>query len=205
MTANDAASVLHLDSSPAGPDSVTRQLGAHFLAALRRRGPVEVVHRDLDREPPPLVDTAWLAGAPDGLAASETLIGELEATDHYVFALPMHNFTVPANFKAWIDQIIRPGRTFRIGADGSEGLLRGKTALFITARGGYYQEGPTPEFDQQEPYLRKAFQFIGVDDVTFVHAEGTAMGDAARRGALDKAEARLDDIAATWLRAKQRA
>src|SRR6202011_5778633 len=74
--------------------------------------------------------------------------------------------------KAWIDQIVRLGKTVGYGPNGPRGLLTKKKVVVITSRGGDYEKGtPREAFDFQEPYLRHVLGFIGVTDVTFIHAE----------------------------------
>lgn len=85
----------------------------------------------------------------------------------------MYNYSIPANFKAYIDQIIRVRRTFIIGQDGYEGLVKAKKMLIVTSRGGKYSNGT---LDFQEPLLKAIFEFIGITDITFIHAENLSMG-----------------------------
>ena len=109
------------------------------------------------------------------LNLSETFIAELVAADEYVFGVPMHNFGVPASLKLWIDQIVRAGRTFAYLDGGPKGLLDGKKATVITASGGNYDEGTAmASLNHVMPYLRTVFGFVGVTDVTFINAGGTA-------------------------------
>src|SRR5579872_7051506 len=87
----------------------------------------------------------------------------------------MYNFAIPSALKAWIDQIVRLGKTFGYGPSGAQGLLGKKRVIVITSRGGAYQKGtPAEKFDFQEPYLRHILGFIGLTDVTFIHAENQA-------------------------------
>jgi FMN-dependent NADH-azoreductase len=95
--------------------------------------------------------------------------------------VPMYNFSVPAGFKASIDQIVIPGRTYTYTADGSgsrTGLLKGKKATVIMSRGWLYRDGsPLAACNLQEPWIRMIFGFIGVTDIDFVVAEGIAQLD----------------------------
>jgi FMN-dependent NADH-azoreductase len=123
---------------------------------------------------------------------SEQLTGELLAADVLVLAAPMYNFAIPSTLKAWLDHVLRAGVTFRYTANGPEGLLSGKRAIVLTARGGIYTGSA---LDHQEPYLRQALGFIGIDQVDFIHAEGLNMGgDAAQQG-LENARARVAALA----------
>jgi len=127
-------------------------------------------------------------------ALSDLLIAELEAADIIVLAAPMYNFSIPSTLKAWIDHIARAGRTFRYTAAGPEGLLKGKKAYVMTARGGIYSEGPTVFFDFHEPYLRTVLGFIGIKDVGFVHLEGLKISPETAAKGLAKAHAKIETL-----------
>ena len=100
--------ILRLDCSPAGAAAHSSQVADLLIARLRQDAHDAIVlHRSLSATPPPWVDAGFLRemyGPPGpGLAESEALIAELEATDALVIATPMHNFIMPAVLKAWID------------------------------------------------------------------------------------------------------
>jgi FMN-dependent NADH-azoreductase len=104
----------------------------------------------------------------------------------------MYNFTISSLLKAWIDQIVRPGKTVIYGPGGPKGLLTGKKVVVLTARGGAYSNGsPRAAYDYQEPYLRAIFAYIGLTDVTFIHAENRQRADQAKQSR----EAALGQIA----------
>ena len=112
------------------------------------------------------------------IATSDQLISELQTATDYVFGVPMYNFSVPAGFKAYIDQIVIPGRTYTYTADGSGsriGLLKEKKTTVIMSRGWFYRNGsPLAACKLQEPWIRMILGFVGVTDVDFVVAEGIA-------------------------------
>lgn len=134
------------------------------------------------------------------LAESDALIDELLGADRLVLSTPMHNFSVPAALKAWIDQVVRPGRTFKFGPDGPQGLLPpGLKGLVVTARGGAYAPGtPWAAYAPQEPFLRTVFGFMGLKDLSFVHAEGLNLGPEAAARGIKAARRRLTALAGTW-------
>ena len=181
------ATLLHLDSSPLA-SSVSRELTREFVTNWKIAHPSgRVIVRDLAANSPKPLDQAWIHAAytpaearqPEQkatLAHSDECIRELEQADEYVFGVAMHNFSIPSVFKLWIDQVVRAGRTFAYGgANGPEGLLTGKKATIVVATGGVYQAGsPTASFNFIDPYLRTIFGFLGITDVTFVTAGGTA-------------------------------
>src|SRR3984957_2340395 len=87
-------------------------------------------------------------------------------------ATPMWNFGIPSALKAWIDMVVRPGRTFRYSDGGVLGLAKGKRAILVLASGGVFTEGPWSPWDFVEPYLRQILGFIGIEDVQTVRIEG---------------------------------
>ena len=196
--------VLHIDASPRTVRSVTRKLSAAFVSALRLKHPgMKVMHHDIGHHPPAFISDAWVgaAFAPADhddpamkgiLRHSDELTAELVAADVIVIGAPMHNFTVSASLKAWIDQVVRTDMTFKITEQGVEPMLQGKKAIIITSRGGFIAG---TAYDFQEPYLRTILGFIGITDVTFVHAEGVNEGEKARETAMTTAAAKLIELA----------
>jgi FMN-dependent NADH-azoreductase len=183
--------LLHIDSS-ARRNSVSRQLTQKFVETWKKQNPTgEVIERDLvTTHLPPITDEWMLAAHADlanltpaqqeTLSISDALVDELLAADMIVIGAPMYNLTVSAPLKAWIDQIVRVGRTVLWGANGAEGVLKGKKVVVLTSRGGSFRPGsPTAQYDHQEPYLRHVLGFIGLTDVTFIHAENQKPGELA--------------------------
>ena len=182
--------LLQIDSS-ARTNSVTRRLTAKFAEEWRKNHPDgEVIQRDLSATILPQITDDWNATQLEEskrtpahrsyLSTSDELIEELEAADTVVIGAPMYNFTIPSSLKAWIDQIVRLGKTVGYGPNGPQGLLARKKVVVITSRGGAYEKGTAKEaFDFQEPYLRHILGFIGLTDVTFIHAENQAREEAA--------------------------
>ena len=180
--------LLHIDSSPLYGRSVSRQLTGAFVTQWKSSHPNgTVVDRDLNATPIPPVTAEWVGAGytpeeargpqqKELLALSDTLLAELDQADEYVFGVPMHNFGVPSVLKLWIDQIARVGKTFSYADGGApKGLLTGKKATFIIATGGIYDpQTQMASFNFVEPYLRSVFGFLGVRDVTFLTAGGTA-------------------------------
>ncbi len=172
--------LLHVDSS-ARRSSVSRQLSSIFVEKWREENPTgEVVRRDLAATMLPVITDEWVqatygnslsltAEQRQATAPSDAFIEELNSADTIVIGAPMHNFTVSWPLKAWIDHIVRLGRTVVYSATGPKGLLHGKKVVVITTRGGRYKPGY--EFDFLEPYLRGVLGFIGLTDITFIHAD----------------------------------
>jgi FMN-dependent NADH-azoreductase len=192
--------LLHIDSSPLGTNSVSRELTRRIVAQWQATHPGTVVeHLDLAADAPAHLDADSL-GFRLGLAhesltetqkrenaVSERLVSQFLAADVVVVGAPMYNFSIPSQLKAWIDRIAQVGRTFKYTDQGPQGLAGGKTVIVASSRGGAY--GALPALDHQESYLRTVFGFFGITDLRLVRAEGLAMGDAARAAALASAEA----------------
>lgn len=183
--------LLRVDSS-ARHNSVSRQLTQKFVDSWRKENPSgQVVERDLSATDLPLITYEWTLAAHSDptkltsaqrevLAVSEALIEELMAADVIVIGAPMYNFAISSPLKAWIDQVVRAGRTVLFRANGPQGVLKQKRVIVLTSRGGAYRAGtPTAQYDHQEPYLRHILGFIGLTDVTFIHAENQKPGDLA--------------------------
>ena len=181
------ATLLKIDVSPRGDYSVSRALGKTFADKwLEEHAGGEIISHDLATMHLPFVDMPWIMGAysdPAGhteeqkaaLKIGDDFIADLVKAEEYVITTPMYNFAVPAKLKAWIDHIVRSGKTFQVNSDGSyTGLLSGKKATVIIGSMGTYLPGtPTEGYDFERPYIKHVLGFIGVTDVTFVQAGGT--------------------------------
>lgn len=205
------AVLLHVDSSPRGERSRSRKLAKEFIAAWRELHPEEeIIYRDLKESPIPHVTEEWIEAdftPPEALNSkmidilklSNELVDEFLAAEHCLFSVPMYNFSIPSNFKAYIDNIVRFGRMFTVENGQFKGLAEGRKVLFITARGVEYgADSPYAGWDCQEPALRFAFKFIGVQDIQFIHANGLDLGNDAQNRALCNAQAEINRLIATW-------
>ena len=181
--------ILRIDSSPRGERSHSRALTEAFTDALTKRHPdATVVYRDLGHNPPPHVNEQWIAGAYSdpsthteemkaALLMSNELVDELFASDMIVIGAPMYNFSIPSMLKAYIDQIVRVGRTFSY--PGYEGLVTGKKMFVLCARGGdgYAPGEPMEAVNFQDTYLKTVFGFLGITDIRFVFDNKTLSGE----------------------------
>jgi FMN-dependent NADH-azoreductase len=199
--------LLHIDASPRGARSRSRQLGRKFLDAWRSAHPqAEVIVRDVGNEPPPFVTEAWVEGAfappaqqspaaQQAMAVSNQYVDELLAADTVVITTPIYNLSVPAVLKAWIDQIVRFGRTFNKVAGGFEGLAKGKRVIVLVASGSDFRPtSPGGAYNHLEPYLRAVLGFIGITQVEFVYAHSTSTADVGEK-AFTEAESSVAQLA----------
>jgi FMN-dependent NADH-azoreductase len=194
--------LLHVDSSPLGTASVTRELTAAIVAAYRRADPrLQVTTRDVGATPPDHLTGELMqvvkfrdlenlnARQRAELELTDRLVDEVLDADLIVIGAPMYNFSVPTQLKAWLDRIAQAGRTFRYTEKGPEGLAGGKTVIVVSTRGGQYAGVPAMEaMEHQESYLKAMFGFFGITDVRIVRAEGLAMGADARAKAMAEAD-----------------
>lgn len=188
---------LLLKSSLFGDAGQSSQLANEFAARLGGR----LIVRDLAREPVPHLTAerfqAFLA-KPESRTAeqraavehSDRLIGELKEADSIVIGLPMYNFALPSTLKAYFDHIARAGVTFKYTEKGSVGLLTGKKAYIVVARGGLYGN-----HHAHATYVRDFLGFLGITEVEFVYVEGLAVSPAAKDAALAKAKERIAGLA----------
>lgn len=201
--------LLHIDSSILGQGSVSRQLSADAVAAVTAAAPgTEVIYRDLAAKPISHLSGAYLAAAQAAggdhepavaadLAEGYAALQEFLGADTVVIGVPVYNFSVPSQLKAWIDRILIAGQTFRYGADGRpEGLVGDKRVILTVARGGFYGPGsPRASFEHAETYLRTAFAFIGIVPEVVV-AEGLAVGPEHREAGVASARQAITALAA---------
>ena len=172
--------ILHIDSSITGENSVSRTISGAVVTRLSRENPgAEVVRRDLTDDPLPHLTLAAFGDS--------SVLDEFLTADTIVIGAPMYNFTVPSQLKAWLDRILVAGATFRYTASGPEGLAGGKRVIVALARGGFYDQGsPASALEHLESYLRGAFNFIGVEP-EFVAADGLAVSPEQREESIKAA------------------
>lgn len=202
--------ILHIDSSILGPRSVSRELSALVVERLTRDAQHEVTYRDVVADDLPHL-TPFTAPAAHPLSKavpslddrqaaqrenSNAILAEFLAADTVVIGVPMYNFSIPSELKAWLDRVIVPGTTFRYDANGPEGLARGKRLILAIARGGAYgSDASMASAEHAESFLRVAFGFIGITDIDVVIAEGLNV-DATKENALASARQAAGQIAA---------
>jgi len=190
--------ILQVNSSVRGTASASTRLANSIVSRLQALQPVATLTvRDTTAQP--ILDEAALgaiftpadARSPEQAARAaidDATIAEVKAADVVVIGVPMYNFGVTVQLKAWIDAIAKAGTTFRYTENGPEGLLKGKKVYVALARGGLYKDTPA---DSQVPYLKSVLGFLGMTDITFIHAEGLSMGEEAAGKAFADAEAEI--------------
>jgi FMN-dependent NADH-azoreductase len=200
--------ILLVTSSPRGAVSYSSKVArslADGLAAVHP--PARIVVRDLAAQPLSHIGTDFVEGlaSPAGqrtaaqnaaIALSDEIIAEVFAADVVVIASAMINFGLSSTLKAWFDYLLRAGATFRYSDKGVEGLVTGKKAYIVAARGGIYSEGGMKAADFQEPYVRQLLAFIGITDIETLAIEGVALGLEVAQEALASALTKVSALTA---------
>ena len=198
--------LLQINASINNGNGESSRLANQFVAAFHKRHPkATIVVRDVAAaEPVPHLNAerfgAFITKPEQRSAAqnavvaySDALINELKQADVIVLGLPMYNFGVPSQLKAYFDHIARIGVTFEYTEKGPVGKLTDKKVYVFAARGGVYEGTP---MDTQTSYVRDFLRFLGMTHVEFIYAEGLNMGPQSKQAALAKAEADIARIAA---------
>lgn len=193
--------ILQINASARREGANSTKLANAVVERLRQRHPdAALTLRDLAVQPVRVLDETALGAvftpaeqrtpAQAAIVAEyDALIAEVQAHDVIVLGVPMYNFGVPVQLKAWIDAIARAGVTFRYTDNGPEGLIKGKRVYLALARGGLYRDQP---HDSQVPYLKTVLGFLGLTDLRFIYAEGLNMGPEAAAQGFAQAEADLN-------------
>ena len=177
--------ILRVDGSMRKNGSYSRKLVDSLMAQLNKKEPHTTKVRDLS-DGVPFINEQWIGAnftalnertpaQHTELLQSDALVSELQEADVIVIGLAIYNFSVPAAFKAWIDQVVRSKVTFRYAENGPEGLLENKKAYVVIASGGT-QVGS--DIDFFSAHVRHILDFIGIRDVTFIDSSGIGRDEA---------------------------
>ncbi len=198
--------LLQINTSINKGNGQSSQLADRFVAAFRKRNPhAKIIVRDVAAaEAVPHLNAerfgAFITKPDERSAAqhsvvaySDKLIDELKEADVIVLGLPMYNFGVPSQLKAYFDHVARAGITFKYTDRGPVGQLTGKKVYVFATRGGLYAGTP---MDTQTSYVRDFLRFLGMTEVEFVYAEGLAISPQSKEAGLAKAVAEIARLAA---------
>lgn len=217
--------ILHLDSSVreisnANPDhdSISKKLANKFMSAFKENLDIdEYIYRDLGINPPQFITQDWIGAVftpetqrsdqqQQTLAQSDELISELERADFILISSPMYNYGMPAQLKAWFDQIIRINKTFDFdlarGDQPLAPLLSGKTLLIVTSSGefGFEKGGINEASNHLVPHIRTLSKYLGVTEIYEIASEYQEFGDARHERSLREAELKATELAASLAR-----
>ena len=200
--------LLVVEASPRGEQSMSRGLTEHFVEEWKKNFPDgRVIERDLMKTELPFVNLPWLgayftpaehqtAEMKQLLRLSDELVDEILTADDIAIGTPVYNYNIPAVLKAYVDHIVRKGKT--LGFAG-EGLVHGKRCTILMASGGVYTEGsPIRDRDIATTYLRLILKVIGIVDVTVVaggNAKAVDMGETTREAFLRKFDREISEAA----------
>jgi FMN-dependent NADH-azoreductase len=198
--------ILMIEVSPRGKLSASRSVTDTLVARLSELYPsATFTCHDLAVEHLPHLDEVTLRAISTKDPAEALRLKEVaQRSDHFtdellesdllVISTPMWNFGIPSALKAWVDLVVRPGRTFQYSDDGVLGLAKDKKAILVLASGGVFTEGPWRAWDFVEPYLRQILGFIGIADIQTVRVEGMNIPILAT-DAVPKANAIVGELA----------
>lgn len=199
--------VLILNSSPSPKESISTQLTSFFKDTLLATEGFKVVTRELGVSPPSHLTEMAVSGffidpathnedQKQALSEGLMLIEELKQSDIVIIGAAMHNHTITSGLKAYIDQVTRPGLTFKYLEDGPHGLVTGKQVFVVISAGGDYSIDETRGGDLITPLLKVVLGFIGMDDIQFIPVFGVYAGsDALERAVNDAKKTILTEVA----------
>ncbi len=202
--------LLHIIATPRGSESNTLSVSEVFLEEFKAIYPEwQIDTLNLFEETLPPLTVQQVNGKYE-LLSGKSLSEETQAVwdqilqhinrfitaDLFLISTPMWNLSIPYKLKQYIDTIFQPRYLFRYTSKGVEGLVKNKKMVIVTSRGGDYREPPMKSFDLQEPYLRAAFGFVGITDITFVNAQALHAGDPdVRKSFHEKAQEEAKEAA----------
>lgn len=215
------STLLHIDSSVRAAnnpnpdhDSISKNIALRFIDTWKQNRPEdEYIYRDVGVNPPAFITQDWIGAVftpeekrtpaqKERLALSDKLITEVAAADVILISSPMYNYGMPAQLKAWFDQIVRINKTFDF--DLSRGdfplqpLLSGKTLIIVTSSGefGFEKGGIREDSGHLAPHLRTLSKYLGVDTMYEIASEYQEFGDERHCMSVANAKDRAESIAA---------
>ncbi len=197
--------ILSIQSSP-NPFSVTKALSRNIIDKIKSKYPnVEIQEKDISKNEIPHLSGLAIHSAytkenertkemNDSLEIGNKLIREIIEADIIIIGAPMWNLSIPSVLKAYIDQIVRVGVTFKYGENGPEGLISGnKKLIIVSSRGGVYSSEPYKAWDHQETLIQNIFYFLGIKNIEIVTSEGLR-GQDTREEAIKNSKEKIDKI-----------
>ena len=208
--------VLHVIANPRPAEtSSSKKLAFEFFAALTEKNPDVVVNNiDLYQNKPPYVSAealnyfwgpvanpAYIPSKSEETAAnfSNNNAQALVDADVLVLTMPVWLNSMPAILKAWLDQVIVPGKMYTFGPEGIIPTHHLRTVVLLVSSDQVYKEGDIR--DGLTPALRAVFAYIGVEDIQIAWADGQDASrhfdsNERREMAMEAAREIAEDIAA---------
>ena len=193
---------------PKQEHSNTKKLLDTFMNAIKN---TEHTQLDLLENTPDLFNTTSMSayikrnymGQPidnnekNAISKMDQMTQQFKEADTVVLAFPMHNFSVPAPVKAYLDSIIQKGETFDMNEQGFVGLMKGKKALVIMTSGGVYK-GQTASWEHGMSLTKQLLTFMGFENVQGIMAQGTNNTPENVSTTIENAQQQVIDIANQW-------
>ncbi len=204
------AKLLHIVGSPRADRSASLTVAKTFLEAYKAKHPADEIETlDLWMADLPEFDGATINAkyavmhgqsfTPDQETAWKAVVkiaDHFKSADKYLFSLPMWNFGIPYKLKHYIDLLVQPGLVVAFENGNYRGLVTGKPAVAIYARGGAYAPGTGAEgYDQQSKYLKQFLGFIGFANIHEIFVEPTA---AKKDEAVEAGKSKAKELAAEF-------
>ncbi len=206
--------LLHIEASPRGKRSASISVAQNFLDVYRAKHPGDTIvtldlwHTKLPEFDGATIDAKYAVIHSQSLGSDEAkawqavtkVANDFKSADKYLFSLPMWNFGIPYKLKHFIDVLVQPGLAFKFTpGEGYKGLVTGKSAVAIYARGGAYGPGSGAEgYDSQSAYLRQILGFIGITGIQEIFVEPTMAGPTAKDEAVSAASANATAMAGSF-------
>lgn len=196
--------ILLVTTSPRGGESVSSKLATELAEKLAAKTGATVVKRDVGNKPLPHIDSEFVSATRSGKAEftahekaaydrAMEIIGEVKNADAIVIGAALINFSATTNLKGWVDHLAVPKETFQYGANGPEGLVKGKKVYVVSTSAGAYGDGPG---DYLKPWLTFALGFMGMTDVEFIKVDALAYGPEAVDKSMSAANDKIAALAA---------
>ncbi len=216
--------LLHIDASVrsaknANPnhDSISKNIAKQFVNHLQQNNAIaEYIYRDVGMNPPSFINQSWIGAVfkpankltleqKEVLAESDELINELVNAHTIVISTPMYNYGMPAQLKAWFDQIVRINKTFDFdlqrGDFPLQPLLSGKRLLVITSTGefGFEAGGIRESMSHLVPHIKTLSKYLGVQHIDEIACEYQEFNDSRHQRSLTNAYAKAEQLALRYI------
>lgn len=213
--------MLHIDASVRAAinpnpnhNSISKNIASRLVSLWKNKRPMdEYIYRDVGMNPPPFITQDWIDAVftsenkrtqaqCDVLSISDQLIAEVSSSDIILISSPMYNYGMPAQLKAWFDQIIRINKTFDFdlarGDFPLQPLLSGKILIIITSSGefGFEKDGIRHNMNHLVPHLRTLSKYLGVEKIYEIASEYQEFGDERHIKSLENAFQKAEELVA---------
>lgn len=213
--------MLHIDASVRAAinpnpnhNSISKNIASRLVSLWKNKRPMdEYIYRDVGMNPPPFITQDWIDAVftpenkrtqtqCDVLSISDQLIAEVSSSDIILISSPMYNYGMPAQLKAWFDQIIRINKTFdfdlALGDFPLQPLLSGKILIIITSSGefGFEKDGIRHDMNHLVPHLRTLSKYLGVEEIYEIASEYQEFGDERHIKSLENVFQKAEELVA---------